>query len=173
MAVELLDSIAVPCNLTTPAKAIKLGRRAENIARIVEFDMMDFAMQFGEGTCVALHKRSRDSVPYTATLTHTGGNTYTWTVDEDDVAFEGNGSFQLWWIVGGQISKSPIYQTQTLASLDQGTPTPEEKSDLAEFVKDLLKKISETGGYDDTAVKAAITDLQAKVNDLEIKWEDI
>lgn len=103
---------------------IKLGRQGENEARQVWFDLSWLIETYGEGTATVLHQRSKDDVPYLATLTQDGQNAI-WRLTNLDTAYDGYGKCELRWTVGDTLAKSTTFKTVVLKSMTQDTVIPE------------------------------------------------
>lgn len=80
-------------SLTAP-KRIMLGRREENEATQVVFDISYFIETFGEGTATLLAKRSKDENAYPVAVTQEN-ETVTWLVSNADTAYQGQGQAEL------------------------------------------------------------------------------
>lgn len=111
---------------TTPIadECILLGRQCENEARQVQFDLSWLIGEYGSGTATLVHQRNKDTAPYICTATQTG-NTLTWTLDNQDTAYDGWGKAELRWTVGDVLAKTLIYKTMVIRSITADTTIPE------------------------------------------------
>lgn len=103
---------------------IRLGRRGENLATRVTFDVSGW-MSSGEGTIHLLHQRNGDNVPYPCAITVDGG-TVTWEITAADVEIAGRGRAELQYLDGDVCKKSAIYTTNTLRALNKAGKVPPE-----------------------------------------------
>lgn len=108
-----------------PACLLCIGRRGENMARQVEFDLSGWQKKFGPGTAQLLVQRQGDKIPYKVPLTVEGSNAV-WTVQACDVDVEGRGRVELQYYVGETVAKSAAWQTLVAESLGtpDGVPVP-------------------------------------------------
>lgn len=100
------------------------GVQGENEARSIQFDITPWVEELGSGAVTATAKRPQDSQPYPVTVTK-DGNIVTWKPTSTDTAYEGVGSFQLEYTVGGVIAKTCIWSTQIAPSLDPAGDPPD------------------------------------------------
>lgn len=103
---------------------IRLGRRGENLATRVTFDVSGW-MSSGDGTINLLHQRNGDNEPYLCAITVDGG-TVMWTITAADVEIAGRGRAELQYLDGDVCKKSAIYTTNTLRSLNRAGEVPPE-----------------------------------------------
>lgn len=111
-----------------PGQALMLGRRGENEARQIVFDLTAWQELYGAGVAQLIHQRAGDAAPYPAILLQTD-TLAIWTLFDADTAIEGEGKAELQYLVGDQLAKSCTWQTFTEASLgDPGDPPEPEKA---------------------------------------------
>lgn len=129
---------------TTPIadECILLGRQCENEARQVQFDLSWLIGEYGSGTATLVHQRNKDTAPYICTATQTG-NTLTWTLDNQDTAYDGWGKAELRWTVGDVLAKTLIYKTMVIRSITADTTIPEP---LESWYDQMIEYIDEHGG---------------------------
>lgn len=108
-----------------PGGSLAIGRRGENEARRVVFDLAAWRRHYGEGTVQLLHQRAGDENPYPCTLTVEGDTAY-WLIQAADVAKAGWGSVQLHYYVGDTLAKSAIWRTVTADALSDPSEPPED-----------------------------------------------
>lgn len=108
-----------------PGSGLAIGRRGENEARRVAFDLSAWRRDYGEGTVQLLHQRAGDESPYPCTVTVEGDTAY-WLIQAADVDKVGWGSVQLHYYVGATLAKSAIWRTVTADALGDPSETPPE-----------------------------------------------
>lgn len=100
-----------------PGGQLFLGRRGENRAREVRFDLTEWRQLYGPGTVQLLNLRSGETTPYPCPVT-VDGLEARWIIQAVDVDRPGNrGSCELAYIVGDQIAKSERWTTLVLDAL--------------------------------------------------------
>ncbi len=103
---------------------IKLGRRGENQARKVVFDVLGkWREGYGDGVASLIVQRNGDAQPYPVTLTEEDG-ALVWLVSSADTAVAGEGAAELRYTVGDTIVKSQIYKTRVRETLEDSGETP-------------------------------------------------
>lgn len=103
---------------------IKLGRRGENQARKVVFDVLGkWRKGYGEGVASLIVQRNGDAQPYPVTVTEEDG-ALVWLVSNVDTAVAGEGAAELRYTVGDTIVKSQIYKTRVRETLEDSGETP-------------------------------------------------
>ena len=108
-----------------PGESLAIGRRGENDARRVAFDLAAWRGDYGEGTVQLLHQRAGDESPYPCALTVEGDTAY-WLIRAADVDKAGWGSAQLHYYVGDTLAKSAIWRTVTADALSDPSEPPED-----------------------------------------------
>lgn len=104
------------------AGVIDLGKQVEGqVTRVVLPNI-----RRGKGTVQLVHQRSADQKPYPVPTTEDGESVY-WLVSRTDTAFPGRGQAELQWIgENGAVAKSVTYQTNTIRSMAEPGPEPDE-----------------------------------------------
>lgn len=105
--------------------SLAIGRRGENEARRVVFDLSAWRRHYGEGTVQLLHQRAGDESPYPCALTVEDDTAY-WLIRAADVNKPGWGEAQLHYYVGDTLAKSAIWRTVTADALGDPSETPPE-----------------------------------------------
>ena len=136
---------------------LPIGRQGEKGVRQVWFDLAYLITNFGEGTAVLVHQRSKDAAPYIISTQQTGNNLM-WTIDETDTAFEGIGKAEIRWTVDDTLAKTVIYKTNVQKSLASETEVPDP---YESWYDALLKKIGDSQEYAEQAAESAETAQQA------------
>jgi hypothetical protein len=93
-----------------PGDVISLGRRGENMARSVVFDIREWRSAFGDGMAQLLHQRPGDKNPYPCAVDQ-NGDEVRWSVTSADVAVVGYGRAELQFVSNGAIVKSEVWPT--------------------------------------------------------------
>lgn len=103
---------------------IKLGRRGENQARKVVFDVLGkWREGYGDGVASLIVQRNGDAQPYPVTVTEDNG-ALVWLVSSVDTAVAGEGAAELRYTVGDTIVKSQIYKTRVRETLEDSGEAP-------------------------------------------------
>ena len=102
---------------------IPIGRRGENEATQVVFDISALVALYGSGTVVLLAKRPTDTSAYPVTVEQ-DGSTVTWTVSDTDTAYRGSGKCELFYYVGETLAKSVVYRTAIGRDIGETTEEP-------------------------------------------------
>ena len=123
-----MKAINIIIGQTPQSYCIAIGRRGENEATNILFDVSSLVETYGGGTATLLVKRSQDSTAYPVTMTRSG-NVYTWSVTNTDTAYKGKGECELFWYVdngGGVIvlAKSIVYATTVGRDIGETTSDP-------------------------------------------------
>ena len=129
---------------------IALGRRGENRAKQIVFDLREYISTYGSGTAQLLHQRRGDATPYIPEQVEQSGDKLLWTLTSDDTAVAGIGRAELRWYVGDTLAKSVTFSTSTARSLADPGGEPEE-------IKSALDLLTEQ-------VHAAIDNVQETVD---------
>lgn len=134
-----------------PGRIVVLGRRKENQARCVTFDIVDWQREYGDGTVYLLAQRCQDEAPYPCAVTVENGIAR-WVINEADVAVPGQGKAELQYHVGDMVAVSETYRTWVQESLDEEGPEPPEPEQS--WVDAVLKAASEV----EEAAKGAVVE---------------
>lgn len=130
---------------------IHLGRRGENLATCVTFDVSEW-QGAGEGTVHLLHQRNGDMHPYPCAITVENG-VVTWIITASDVEFAGRGKAELQYLDGEVCIKSAVFTTKTLRALGRAgeePPAPHEG-----WVHKVLEAAGDTEGWAEEADASA------------------
>lgn len=98
--------------IATIGNKISLGRRGENMATCVVFNISEWLKTYGEGTAQLIHQRNGDSTPYPCVVEQSG-STVRWCITSADVDVAGRGLAELQYYVGDALVKSEAYTTST------------------------------------------------------------
>lgn len=119
---------------------ILIGRQAENNAVNVVFDLSFLIHNFGDGTAVLVHQRTKDDAPYIVTAQQEG-STLTWHVSNIDTAYVGVGQAELRWTVGETLAKTIIYKTWTVKSITADEVMPDEYQSWYDAMIDYIDQL--------------------------------
>lgn len=109
--------------LAKEGQDLDLGKRGENLARRVTFDIGGWIKTFGEGEVHLLHQRNGDKTPYPCVVEVEKTKAY-WPVTNTDVAMAGRGHAEIQYWVGDAIVKSVTYNTRVAQSMGVAGDTP-------------------------------------------------
>ncbi len=138
--------------------SLAIGRRGENEARRVVFELSAWRKHYGEGTVQLLHQRAGDESPYPCALTVEGDTAY-WLIRAADVDKPGWGEAQLHYYVGDTLAKSAIWRTVTAEALGDPSEPPEDPA------RAWFAAIREQIGNLDELTTAAKDNLVAAINE--------
>lgn len=151
---------------------IPIGRRGENEATQVVFDISYLIELYGSGTVVLMAKRPNDTSAYPVAVEQDGA-TVTWIVSDTDTAVRGGGKCELFYYVGETLAKSVVYCTNI--GRDIGDTTEEPPDAYETWVETLTALGSETlqnaqdaaqSASDAAASAAEITGMTAQAETL-------
>ena len=120
-----------------PGAVITIGRRGENNARQVVFDLSAWSTIYGAGTAQLIAQRAGDAAPYPVSIEQTS-DAAVWTVSAADTANVGDGKVELLYTVDDVVVKSEIWQTSVLDALTDDTTEPPEAA--AGWVEQVLHR---------------------------------
>ena len=107
--------------------ALYLGRRGENLARQVIFDLSEWVRCYGEGRAELICQRPGEGRPYPAEAERRGDE-LVWTLTAADTAAASvyglYGRCELRWYVGQTIAKSRTWRTVVEQTLDDPADAP-------------------------------------------------
>ena len=135
-----------------PGAVVTLGRRGENNARQVVFDISAWSTIYGAGTVQAVAQRACDVSPYPVSIEQTD-DAAVWTVSAADTSVVGDGKVELLYTVDDVVVKSEIWQTSVLDALTDDTTEPPEAA--AVWVEKVLAAGAQAVDAAEAAEKAA------------------
>lgn len=103
---------------------IDLGKRGENLALCVWFDIKGWDRIYGPGEVHLLHQRNGDVAPYPCVV-EVLDTFVLWTITETDRAVPGIGRAELQYVVGNTVVKSDVYVTRSEKGLGNAGAVPE------------------------------------------------
>lgn len=128
-----------------PGDIITIGKRGENAAVQVCFDVTEWIKLYGSGNVELLHQRPGESEAYPATVT-LEGNEARWTVTSTDTAVAGKnyGQAELRYYAGDTLAKQATIYTRIIESLHgPGEKPPEPGPNWYDrLIKELSGKVS-------------------------------
>lgn len=107
-------------------QAIELGKRGENFAACVVFDISAWQKTYGEGKAQLIHQRNGDKHPYPCVV-EADGNLVRWPICGADTAVAGRGYAELQYWVDETIVKSVTYTTsveKAMGAAGESFPAP-------------------------------------------------
>ncbi len=108
-----------------PGEQLCIGHRGENEARQVDFLVGRWIRAYGSGTVQLIHRRQGDETPYPAAVT-LEGEVASWIIGAADTDREGEGRYELRYLVGDVVVKSAVGTTLVTGSLgDELTEAPQ------------------------------------------------
>ncbi|MBR5878295.1 MAG: hypothetical protein IKY91_01995 [Akkermansia sp.] len=145
-----------------PGQVIQLGRRGENLARQIEFDLTDWKKQYGEGIPELLFQRFGDKRPFIRDL-EVVGNKAIWTLTSWDTDIAKPGKVELRWYCDELLAKSQSWSTAVENALDTPGVEPAVNPEKSWFDEVL---IAATGvGAHAEAAKASADDAAASAQE--------
>lgn len=99
-----------------PGVHLALGRKGENVARQVVFDLRSWRAAYGDGAVSLCAKRAGDAEPYPCGVTQ-DEDTAVWVLRAADVDKPGWGNVQLSYYMGDTLVKSQTWRTLVAPSL--------------------------------------------------------
>lgn len=134
---------------------ICIGKRGENNAVCVVFDVSDWRAVYGAGNVQLIHQRNGDKTPYPCPVEVSGGAAL-WTITKTDVGNPGIGRAELQYWVGDAIVKSEIFSTKTARSMgDAGEVPPAPATTWLEQMQQLGIETEENAEAAEASAKAA------------------
>lgn len=137
-------------------RIVVLGRREENLARVVIFDISEWRQLYGEGNVQLLHQRCQDPTPYPCAIT-VEGRIVRWVIGAADVDVPGEGKAELQYRVGDTVVKSATYRTLTMPALSPAGPVPEAEKSWVEQVLQAARDAEQSAQEAKNAVTQTIT----------------
>lgn len=138
---------------------ICIGRRGENNATEVRFDITSLIETYGDGTVTLYVKRKGDAEAYPATVER-DGEIVTWTVSNVDTAYVGYGAAELWYYIDDVLAKTVVYLTIVKEDIGEETETPPDPYEtwldqMAQYSQNAEYAAAQAGVYADDAQTAA------------------
>ena len=156
---------------------IVLGRRGENEATQIIFDVSSLVSTYGDGSAVLMVKRPTDTDAYPAVIDR-DGNTVVWTITTTETEVKGSGKCELFWYIGEALAKSIVFRTVVME--DIGAVVSEPPDPYESWVDSLTELGAEAQEYarqaassadDAEAAAAQITGMTADAETLPVGAE--
>lgn len=139
-------------------KCINIGRRGENSARVVHFDITNWIETYGEGDVLLVVKRYGDLHPYSVSVAKES-NQVSWVISSVDVDSPGYGECELIYIIDNKVAKSTLYQTYTEDSLSDPVHVPDSPNTYAS-TNMKIGNLDELSTEDKTSLVRAINEIK-------------
>lgn len=146
-----MRTVNVIIGQTPQSYGIVIGRRGENEATAIQFDVSSLVEVYGDGTASLLVKRSQDTTAYPVVVTRSG-NICTWTVTNTDTAYKGKGECELFWYVDETLAKSIVY------SISVGRDIGDASSDPPDPYESWLETLTELAAETETNAREVSED---------------
>ena len=156
---------------------IVLGRRGENEATQIVFDVASLVSTYGDGSAVLMVKRPTDTDAYPAVIERVD-DTVVWTITTTETENKGDGKVELFWYVNETLAKSIVYRTIVLE--DIGAVVSDPPDPYESWVDSLTALGAEAQEYarqaassadDAEAAAAQITGMTAEAETLPVGSE--
>lgn len=112
-------------NVRNSGEIIQLGRRGENLARRILFDLTNWQALYGDGTVELIYQRPGEDTVYPVAITRED-NWAVWEITATETALPGVGHCELRYYVGETLAKSAIWMTKVSQSMEGDLVQPPE-----------------------------------------------
>lgn len=151
--------------LAREGQELAIGKRGENLAVCVVFDVSAWEKTYGEGRAFLVHQRNGDRVPYPCVVRVEDGKLY-WIITNTDTSVAGGGHVELQYVVDETLVKSVTYQTRVALAMGVATDTPPEPAvswldtmvKLADEVEENAEEVAQN------VIKAQESEMAAKAS---------
>lgn len=141
-------------NVQNSSIPIPLGRRGENMARTIVFDLSGFVTDYGAGNAILLHQRHGSREVYCVDAeADEAQRQLRWKPTCTDTAVAGLGNAELRWYCGDILAKSIVYRTSVEEALQEPAEVPPELPES--WYENVLKLGVMAEEYAQTAADAA------------------
>ena len=142
-------------------KTVSFGRKGENLARRIMFDLSALIAEFGAGTFEWVIRRPHESTVYIAVNKEQDGNTAILNLTTTETAISGYGGLELRYYVDDAIVKTIVWRTSIAASLGGGD-VPDPIEDYIDQMREIAQEASESAdAAGDSATQAAVSATNA------------
>lgn len=107
-------------------RKITIGRQGESLARLIQFDVSPWLVQWPDARIVLMLRRPGETTPYAAD-THVDGSVLCWLPTSADTAISGMGYYELRAERGDVVAKSitgPVVINASLTGAETDPPDP-------------------------------------------------
>lgn len=142
-------------------KTVSFGRKGENLARRIMFDMSALIAEFGAGSFEWVIRRPHESTVYIAVNKEQDGSTAILNLTATETAISGYGGLELRYYVDDVIVKTIVWRTSIAASLGGGD-VPDPIEDYIDQMREIAQEASESAdAAGDSATQAAVSAANA------------
>lgn len=142
-------------------KTVSFGRKGENLARRILFDLSALIAEFGAGTFEWVIRRPHESTVYIAVNKEQNGNTAILNLTTTETAISGYGGLELRYYVDDVIVKTIVWRTSIAASLGGGD-VPDPIEDYIDQMREIAQDASESAdAAGESATQAAVSAANA------------
>lgn len=121
---------------------IPLGRKGENLARRVVFDLSDLIAEFGDGEFAFVVQRAGETIAYPALNTERDGNNAILNLTSTETAISGNGNLELRYYVDEVLCKTILWRTNITPSIGGGA-VPDPIEEYVDTMRELMEDTQE------------------------------
>jgi len=156
--------------LARDGQELELGRRGENKAVCICFDISAWVKTYGNGQITLIHQRNGDKIPYPVD-TKMELSRVLWEVSNADTEKAGKGRAELQYWVGETLAKSAIYSTRVAQAM--GTASEEAPEPANAWLETLTQLGSDIKANAETAANsiAATAENAARAQEAQNKAE--
>ena len=142
-------------------KTVSFGRKGENLARRILFDLSALIAEFGDGDFEWVVRRPHETDVYIALGKEQNGNIAILNLTLTETAISGYGGLELRYYVDDVISKTIVWRTSVAASLGTNE-VPEPIEDYIDRMREIANEASESAdAAGDSATQAATSAANA------------
>ena len=109
--------------LAKEGQELDIGKRGENLAVCIVFDISEWKRTYGEGTVQLIHQRNGDKYPYPCVVKEEG-DSVRWEIGSADTGVAGKGHAELQYWVGDTIVKSATFNTNVVKAMSAAGDIP-------------------------------------------------
>ena len=143
---------------------IVLGKRGENEAQLIRFDVSNWPLLYGEGgNYVLLAEHDGDEAPYMVPIAVEDG-IITWTVTNSDTSAAGFGHCELQYYLGDCIAKSSMWRTRVYDALGEPGEAPEAYTAWVDEVLAAAQSVHEARDAVEAASAASVESAESASN---------
>ena len=150
----------------TDTDSINLGRRGENEATEVVFDVSSLISTYGAGTPVLLAKRAKDSTAYPVSAT-SEEDSVTWLVNSADTAYKGSGECELYWYVGDVLAKTVVWSTWVSDDIGEEDEAPEPQQGWVTQMLEQMQTIADSAQASADSASESADSAQASAEEAQ------
>lgn len=142
-------------------KTVSFGRKGENLARRIMFDLSALIAEFGAGSFEWVIRRPHESTVYIALNKEQNGSMAILNLTTTETAISGYGGLELRYYVDDIIVKTIVWRTSIAASLGSGD-VPDPIEDYIDQMREIAQDASESAdAAGESATQAAVSAANA------------